>query len=344
MSIDVRASEDGALRSAIANYRRSSVRRSLGQFGLTLAAYLALNALMYVALDVSFWLTLALAVPTAGLVVRLFIIQHDCGHGAYFASRRSNGILGRFCSVLTFTPYAFWLRQHNDHHGAFNNLDRRGSGLDLYSTCLTTEEYREARPLGRMMYRFSRHPAVSQVLLPPLIFLLLYRIPFGPRGVWMRDGAEVFGTNLAIAGTLTPLIATFGVGPVATVQLPIIGLASVIGAWLFCVQHRFEASHWSREADWSWRDSSLRGSSYLRLPRWLQWFTGNIGFHHVHHLDARVPNYRLEECHRSVSALSTVATLTLAEAIRAPSFALWDEREARMVGFASARQSQCGST
>lgn len=249
----MQASENVALRSAIANYRRSSVRRSLGQFGLTLAAYLTMNALMYMALDVSVWLTLALALPTAGLVVRLFIIQHDCGHGAYLSTRRSNETLGRFCSVLTLTPYSFWLRQHNEHHGAFNNLDRRGSGLDLYSTCLTVEEYRDLPRLGPSVYRISRHPAVSQLLLPPLIFLLLYRVPFGPKEAWSRDGVEVLGTNLSIAASLIPLIATFGIGAVAVVQIPIIALASIVGAWLFCVQHRFESTLWSREADWSWR-------------------------------------------------------------------------------------------
>lgn len=320
-----------ALRATLVGFRAAPLGRSLGQFGVTLAAYLALNALMYVAIGWSFWLTLALAFPTAGLVVRLFIVQHDCGHGSYFRSKRANHVVGRLCSILTFTPFAFWRRQHNDHHGAFNNLDRRGSGLDLYSTCLTVGEYDVLRPTQRFLYRLSRQPFVSQILLPPFLFLCLYRVPFGPPSAWGRDGAEVLGTNLAIAGALIPLMMIFGVGSVLAVQLPIIVIASIVGAWLFCVQHRFEESQWKREDAWSWFDSTMGGSSFLKLPRWLQWFSGNIGFHHVHHLDARIPNYQLQACHEALPELSRATTLTMSHALRAPTFALWDDDKGRMV-------------
>lgn len=325
------------LRRAVDAFRTPSLRRSLAQFASTLAAYVAVNAAMYAALRLSIWLTLLLAIPAAGLVVRLFIIQHDCGHGSFFRSKRANAWLGSFCSLITFTPFAFWRRQHNEHHGAFNNLDRRGSGLDLYSTCATLREYQAFTPVKRFAYRLSRHPAVTQVLLPPLIFLLLYRIPFGSPPGWSWERAGVYATDAAIAAAVLGLMIPLGVWPVAIVQLPIIALASIIGAWLFCVQHRFEEAEWAREESWSPLRASLSGSSFLKLPRVLQWFSGNIGFHHIHHLAARVPNYRLEACHAANPGLWAAPTLTLGQALRAPVFALWDEASGRMVRIPTGR-------
>lgn len=326
-----------AVMAGLVDYQRPSVGRSLWQFGSTMAAYLAVNAAMYALVPVSTWLVLALSVLAAGLVVRLFIVQHDCGHGSFFRTRWANDWLGRICSPVTFTPYAFWRRQHANHHASFNNLDRRDTGIDLYSTCATVEEYLAMPPMRRLMYRLSRHPLLTQLLLPPIVFLLVYRLPFDTDPSWGRERMSVLWTDLALLLVIGALMMAFGVGAVLLVQLPIIAVASVIGVWLFSVQHRFEAAQWDRQEDWSPVKASLEGSSYLRLPRWLQWFTGNIGFHHIHHLSAKIPNYRLQSCHEGRPELGCVTTLTFGEALLAPSFALWDEAAGRMTRFAQVR-------
>jgi len=325
--------ERRALMAAIAPFQAPSLRRSLWQFGSTFVAFVAVNAAMYASLHVSVWLTLALAIPAGGLTVRLFIVQHDCGHGSFFRSRRANDLLGRFCSVMTFTPYAFWRRQHANHHACFNNLDRRDTGIDLYSTCATLREYQALPPARRLLYRAVRHPIVTQLLLPPIVFLILYRVPFDSPADWKRERASVYLTNFAIACVLGGMMLAFGAWPVVLVQLPTMMVASIVGVWLFSVQHRFEEAHWARQETWNPVQASLEGSSYLKLPRVLQWFTGNIGFHHIHHLSARMPNYRLQECHEARPELGTVTTLTLWEALLAPCYALWDEEKGRMVRF-----------
>ncbi len=330
--------DDAALaqRSLIAAakpFQAPSLSRSLWQFASTFTAFVATNGAMYAALHVSIWLALALAVPAAGLMVRVFIIQHDCGHGSFFRSRRHNDLLGRFCSAVTFTPYTFWRRQHANHHACFNNLDRRDPGLDLYSSCATLQEYQSLPRLRRLVYRAYRHPVVTQLLLPPLVFLVLYRVPFDAPASWKRERASVYLTNLTIGGVLGALVLAFGFWPVVLVQLPIVALTAIIGVWLFTVQHRFEEAQWMRQEQWSPINAALEGSSYLKLPRVLQWFTGNIGFHHVHHLAARVPNYRLQEYHESRPELGAVTTLTLWDALLAPCYALWDEENGRMVRF-----------
>ncbi len=322
-----------ALVAALKQFQTPSFGRSAWQFGTTFAAYLAANVAMYFALHLSTWLALALAIPTGGLVVRMFIIQHDCGHGSFFKSRRLNDLLGRFCSAITFTPYAFWRRQHATHHASFNNLDRRDPGIDLYSTCATLKEFQALSRLKRLVYRSIRHPLVTQFLLPPFVFLLLYRFPFDAPSNWTKERRSVLVTNLALGAVLGTLALLLGFGAVALVQLPIIAVASIVGAWLFTVQHRFEEAQWERQSEWSLVGAAMEGSSYLKLPRVLQWFTGNIGFHHVHHLSARVPNYRLQECHEARGELANVTTLTLRQALTAPYFALFDEDKGHMVRF-----------
>jgi len=327
---------DAALRAAVARFRAPSLPRAAWQLASTLGGFLAVCAAMYASLGTSYWLTLGLAVVGAGLTVRLFIIQHDCGHASFFASPRANIALGRLCSLITFTPFANWRRQHAGHHAVWNNLDRRDSGADIYSTCLTVAEYRALAPGRRLLYRVSRHPAITGLLLPPLVFLLLYRIPFDTPKAWRRERLSVHATNAGIAGLFLGLGLVLGFERVLLVQLPIMVMASIIGVWLFAVQHRFEETLWQRDAEWRFGTASLRGSSYLKLPRILQWFTGNIGFHHIHHLNPRIPNYRLQACHAAIQHLHAVPSLTLRDALRAPFFALWDEQRQRMVGFPAA--------
>ncbi len=322
-------------------FQSGSPLRSACQLASTVGMFLALNALMYgLAERGEAWLVLALAAPAACLLVRLFIIQHDCGHGSFFRSRRLNDWLGRFCSVFTVTPYAFWRRQHGSHHGCFNNLDRREPGIDLYSTCTTVAEFEALSPRRRTLFRLLHHPLVAQVLVPPFVFLVLYRFPFDAPSSWRRERSSVQATNIVLLVVLATLIFAFGIRRVMLVQLPIIALTSIIGAWLFTVQHRFEAAQWHRQDRWNPVQAALEGSSYLKLPRLLQWCTGSIGFHHVHHLAPRVPNYRLQACHQAQPGLAAVTTLSLREALSAPGYLLWDEAKLCMTRVPPRRRSK----
>jgi omega-6 fatty acid desaturase (delta-12 desaturase) len=330
--------DGAALRQLLAAHQAPILGRSLGQLATTFLPFFGLIAAMYVLSGVSAWLTLALGIPAAGLIVRIFIIQHDCGHGAFFRSRAANEWLGRFCGLITMTPFANWRRHHANHHAVWNNLDKRTVGSDIYSNCLTVAEYRAMTLPRRWWHRAVRHPLISQLLLPPLVFVLLYRFPFDTPTAWRREWLSVVWTDVGLVGIFTTLVLLLGVGPVALVQLPTMALAAIIGAWIFSVQHRFEHAIWSRQQDWSPAGAALNGSSYLRLPRVLQWFSSNIGFHHIHHLMPRVPNYRLEDCHDALAAVVTsTPPLTLLKALQGWGYALWDEDQARMVRFSDVR-------
>lgn len=328
------------LKLAIAEFQAPAPTSSIWQIGSTLLAFIAICALMYAALSTSYALTLGLAFVAAGLVVRIFIVQHDCGHGSFFASRRANNVVGRLCSLITLTPYGNWRRQHASHHAAWNNLDRRLSGSDIYSTCLTVTEYRGLKRRDRLVYRISRHPLISAVALPPLVFLLLYRVSFDTPTAWRRERNSVYATNLGLAAIYAGIGYLVGFERMLLVQLPILVVASIVGVWIFSVQHQFESALWRRKAQWRFEEAALRGTSYLRLPRVLQWFTGNIGFHHIHHLNPHVPNYRLEECYRAIPALRNAHTLSIWDGINSLSFRLWDERWERMVTFKAAQHIQ----
>jgi len=330
------AASSASLRQALRSYQAPDHGRSAWQIVIAFVSFIGLCALMYVLVDVSIWLAWALAVPAAGIVVRIFILQHDCGHGALFRSKRLNDWVGRLCSLVTLTPYANWRRQHAMHHANWNNLDRRESGADIYSTCLTTAEYRRMSPGRRLLHRLLRHPLIALILLPPAVFIILYRLPFDTPSAWHRERLSVHGTNLALIALVATLGLTLGFGAVALVQLPIMVMAAIVGVWLFSVQHRFEGTAWYRRTAWSAQAASLKGTSYLRLPAILRWFTGSIGYHHIHHLNSRIPNYRLAECHDATPALGHVPTLTLGSALRSSVCWLWDEERGRMVSFAAA--------
>jgi omega-6 fatty acid desaturase (delta-12 desaturase) len=289
---------------------------------------------MYAATRLSVWLTLALAVPTSGLIVRIFMLQHDCGHGSLFPSRRLNAIVGAACSLVTLTPFAYWRRLHARHHGNWNNLDGRGIPADFFSDCLTVAEYRALGPVQKRLYRITHHPVLVHFLLPPIIFILLYRLPFDTPATCRRERLSVVLLDLSLLAVFGGLVAAFGFVNVALVHLPALALAAIIGIWLFSVQHRFEDAQWARTENWRHDQASLHGTSYLKLHRVLQWFSGNIGLHHVHHLRPGIPNYRLQACHDGCPAVTGAATvLTLRDALRAPSYALWDEDLGRMIPF-----------
>lgn len=309
-----------------------TLARSLFQIATSFGGFLAVCAVMYSLVGYSFWLSLVLAPLAAGFVVRIFIIQHDCGHTAFFRSRRANDLAGMACSLITMAPYASWRRHHAGHHGSWNDLDRT-AGLDIYSSCLTLAQYRAFGLWRRIGYRALLHPLVANVLLPPMVFLLLYRVPFDAPKAWRRERLAIYLTDAALIAAVTVLGLTLGFDHVLAVQLPIIVIAAIFGVWLFSVQHRFEDTVWRRHADWQFVEAAIQGSSYLRLPRLLQWFSGNIGFHHVHHLNPRIPNYRLQACHDGSSAFGAVPTLTLWRALKQWRYVLWDEDSSRMVRF-----------
>lgn len=325
------------LRREVAGFQAPIARDSILQIFTTIGGFVAVCAAMYALAGISLWLVLPLAPLAAAFLVRVFIVQHDCGHGAFFKSRRANDALGFLCSLLTLTPYLSWRRQHAGHHGIWNDLDRRNSGADIYSSCLTVEEYAALGPWQRRWYRITRNPAVANLLLPPFVFLVLYRLPFDMPKDWKVERRAVYLTDLALVALFGGLGLVFGFGTVALVQLPVMVLASIVGVWLFTVQHRSDHTVWARRESWNALSASLEGSTHLCLPRVLQWFTGNIGLHHVHHLNPKVPNYRLQECNDSIPTLRAVPSMGLRSAFRAMFYVLWDERAQRMVRVGAVR-------
>lgn len=339
MKIGQTAPRSGAeVRLAAAAFAQPIEGRAVAQLLTSFGPFIALCVAMYLVLPISPWLSLALAVPTGALVVRIFIVQHDCGHGSFFASRRANVAIGRLCSLVTLTPFANWARQHNLHHGNWSDLDRR-EGADLYSACLTVREYFALSRRQRLLHRLPRHPLVANLLLPPLVFLVLYRVPFDTPRHWTRERRSVHLTNLMLAALFASLALVVGWREVLAVHLPVMTVASIIGVWLFSLQHRFETARWARRGDWDASEASMAASSWFDLPRGLHWLTGNIGFHHVHHLNPRVPNYRLAAAHEAVQALWPVPALRLGAGLRAPRLVLWDEAAGRLVSFREAHRA-----
>lgn len=326
-------SSRAALHAATAKFRTPTLAASFGQMASAFLPLIALYAALYagVVYGVPYWALFGLSLLAAAFTVRIFIFQHDCGHGSFFRSTRANQAVGLLCSLVTLTPYESWRRQHAGHHLHWNDLDNRNSGTDIYSTCLTVDEYKALPPMRRLFYRIIWHPIVSLAILPPLVFLVLYRLPFDMPRSWVRERRSVIVTNVALALMFGTLIAVFGWRAVALVHLPTASMAAMMGVWMFSLQHRFDGALWAREGAWTSENASLSGSSHLVLPRVLQWFTGNIGYHHIHHLDPRVPNYRLEDCHRSDPAFAAAPTVTLRQGLSAMRYCLWDEERQTLI-------------
>jgi omega-6 fatty acid desaturase (delta-12 desaturase) len=307
------------------------LKQSLFQLITTMVPFVALLAIMTMVSSDRYWLTLLLAIPAAGLLIRLFIIQHDCGHGSFFKSRAANDFLGRMIGVLTLTPYSHWKQGHAIHHASSGNLDRRGRGdVEL----LTVAEYEALSPLKRLGYRLYRNPFVMVLLGAPINFVVLQRLPTG-RSFRDRDARRsILSLNVALLVAFGLPMMAIGVGPVLATYLPVMVIASWIGNWLFYVQHQFENAYWERDGDWNFHAAALSGSSYFELPPVLQWFSGNIGLHHVHHLCSRVPNYRLQACLDTVPELQGIAKrITLRESLGCWRLALWDEQRRLLVPF-----------
>ncbi len=316
-------------------HSQPSPRRSLTQLAITGLAFAGTWVIMWLTAAQAYWFSLLLAPVVAGLMVRLFVIQHDCGHGSFFLRRRTNNWVGRVLGVLTLTPYDYWRRAHARHHATSGNLDRRGIG-DV--TTLTVAEYTALGRGRRFAYWLYRHPLVMFGIGPTYLFLIRHRwprdIPVVASGLW----PSLMATNLAIGAMAAGMALVIGPLTLLKVQLPIVLLASSMGVWLFYVQHQFEQGRWAREGEWDHGAAALHGSSYYRLPGVLRWLTANIGLHHVHHLASRVPNYRLEECLEALPELRRVGVLSLWESLATVRLSLWDENSRRLVSFRDARR------
>ncbi len=333
------AVDEGRWRVLLAPYKERSARAASVQLLDTLLPFAALWYLMVRSLSVSYALTLLLAVPTGFLFIRLFILQHDCGHGAFFPSRIANNVVGFLLGIVTLFPYGYWRRTHAIHHATSGNLERRELGdVKTY----TVREYQAFSPVHRFLYRLYRHPFILLGVGPLYQFVLKHRFPFDIPLSWKREWASVLWTNLGIALSYFALAAAFGWRAVLLVHLPVVLIAGAIGVFLFYVQHQFEDTYWEHEHAWDFYSAGVQGSSYFDLPPALHWLTGNIGFHHIHHLASQIPNYRLAECFHDNPELQNVTRLTMKEALHSLRLKLWDEESHTLVGFDALRSRAAG--
>jgi len=319
-------------REDLAPYARPRVARSMLDLATSVVPYLALSVAMYFALDVSYLLTLALAIPAAGFLLRTYIMFHDCAHGSFLPSKRANQWLGVVLGLLVYAPFMSWRHSHAIHHATAGDLDRRGTG-DVPT--LTVAEYRAMSWRGRLGYRLFRNPVVMFGIGP--IYALMLQPRLVSRAARPRIRRSVIATNVALAVLVGGVCLLVGWREFLLIQMPTALLAGSAGVWLFYVQHQFEDTYWESADEWSYADAALRGSSHLVLPKVLQFFTGNIGLHHVHHLSARIPNYNLQRAHDENEIFHSVPTITMWEGLRASRLKLWDEDRGRLVTFAGAR-------
>lgn len=326
-----RAAKDWVL--ILSKYREPNIARSSFELAVTAGPFLVLWALAWWSLSYSYWLTLAISLCNSAFLLRLFCIQHDCGHGAFFHNRTLSDWLGRVLGVLTLTPYDVWRRSHSIHHSSSGNLGRRGIG-DIHT--LTVTEYRALSPASRLMYRLYRNPVVLFGFGPGYLFFVQNRIPLGLMGK-ARYWISAMGTNAVILIALAVMLHFGGLMPILLIFLPSTLLAATAGMWLFYVQHQFETTHWVDDDDWQLHDAALKGSSHYMLPGWLQWLSANIGIHHVHHVHSRIPFYRLPEVLRDHHELAITNCMTIRESLVNARLHLWDEHSKRLLSFAQAR-------
>ena len=319
-----------------ANFTGADVRRAVVQILNTGVPFALLVAVMLTGVHFGYWPLLLLSIPAGGLLVRLFIIQHDCGHGSFLPSKTVNDVLGVIISVLTLAPYAFWRRAHAYHHASSGHLGKRGIG-DINT--LTVAEYERLSPLRKLQYRVYRHPLFLFGFGVPFYFTVLQRLPFwqpyAAREIWR----SVLGLNAMMVAFYGTLIWLIGAKTVLIVAVPVVFIASAVGGWLFFVQHQFEETHWTKPPEWDFQVAAFMGSSYYVLPKWLQWLTGNIGLHHIHHLCSLIPNYKLQACLDANPELKSVNRITLLESFKCANLALWCETRRRMVTFRDAQMA-----
>ncbi|MBA4149994.1 MAG: fatty acid desaturase [Verrucomicrobia bacterium] len=312
----------------VLEYQKPSTGRALWQIINTLGPLALIWYFMYLALPVSLWLVLPLAALAGAFLVRTFIIFHDCGHGSFFKSGRANSLVGFVTGLLTFTPFYQWRWDHAIHHATSGHLDKRGTG-DVWT--MTVQEYLESSRWKRFAYQLARNPFVLFVIAP--VAVLMFKQRFPSPGANKRERESVHVMNLAILVQAIVLSAVFGIVPYLLIQLTAMMVAGGAGFWLFYVQHQFEGVYWEREEDWDYATAALQGSSFYKLPKVLQWFTGNIGYHHIHHLSAKIPNYNLERCHKAHLMFESVKPITLTSSLQSLKFRLWDEGNKKLVSY-----------
>jgi acyl-lipid omega-6 desaturase (Delta-12 desaturase) len=325
--------DNTAWKEVVIKYQKSSSGRAIWQIVNTLGPYSLLWYFMYRSLSVSYWLTLPLAILAGGFLVRVFIIFHDCGHGSFFKSRTANDIVGFITGALTFTPYYHWRWEHALHHATSGDLDRRGTG-DVWT--MTVQEYLESSRWRRFAYRLARNPIILFVVAPLFMFIIRERFPTS--GANKRERHSVYWMNLAVFSLAAMLIWIFGIKAYLLIQLTVMGVGGAVGIWLFYVQHQFEGVYWERGEQWDYMTAALQGSSFYKLPKILQWFSGNIGFHHIHHLSSRIPNYNLEKCHKAEPLFRNVKPVTLLGSLKSFNYRLWDESRRELVGYRHLRK------
>ena len=317
----------------LARYRQPRIGRSALELVVTVVPFLGFSAIAYASFIHGFWLGLIAVLPASAFLLRLFMIQHDCGHGSFFARRGLDDWTGRLIGIFTLTPYDYWRRAHATHHASAGNLDERGVG-DI--TTLTVEEYRALSTARRLGYRLYRHPLVMFGIGPAWLFIFQHRLPFGMMSSGALPWISTMLTNLAIALLAGVLVWAVGLAPFLMIHLPIVFLAGAAGVWLFYVQHQFEDTHWAAGDDWRFPAAALHGASHYDLPPVLRWITGNIGVHHVHHLSSRIPYYRLPEVLRDYPQLAGIGRITLLESLQCVRLVLWDETSRKLVSFREA--------
>jgi len=325
--------DHAAWKEIVLKYQKPSRWRASWQIVNTIVPYGLLWYLMYLCRPISWWLVLPLAVLAGALLVRVFIIFHDCGHGSFFKSRTANTVVGVLSGVLTFTPYYHWRWEHAIHHASAGDLDQRGTG-DVWT--MTVQEYLEASRWKKFAYRLARNPVILFVIAPLFLFVMRQRIP-SPKAS-TRERHSVYAMDLAILGMAVAMSLVFGFLPYLIIQLIILMVAGGAGVWMFYVQHQFEDVYWERGENWSFTAAALEGSSFYKLPRILQWFSGNIGFHHIHHLSPRIPNYNLEKCHQADPLFQQVRPITFISSLKSITFRLWDEKSRKLVGYSHLRK------
>lgn len=334
IKLETRAPRDWV--KTLSSYRDPSTVRSWFELAVTVGPFIILWALAWWSLSYSYWLAFTLSLLNGAFLLRLFAIQHDCGHGSFFNNRNLSDWLGRVLGVLTLTPYDVWRRTHSIHHSSSGNLGQRGIG-DVYT--MTVAEYAQLTPLNRLKYRLYRHPIVLFGLAPGYLFLLKNRLPLGlMNGV--KYWVSAMATNVALLVLVSIIMYFGGVMPIMLVFLPTTLLAATAGVWLFYVQHQFEDTHWDAEEDWQVHDSALKGSSHYVMPSVLQWLSANIGIHHVHHLYARIPFYRLPEVLRDHAELADGNRMTILESLGNSRLNLWDEKTKKLLSFSQAQTLQ----
>jgi omega-6 fatty acid desaturase (delta-12 desaturase) len=315
----------------VRKYAHPDLKKSIWQICNSVIPYVFMWYIMYRSLEYSYWITLLLALVASGFLIRIFIIFHDCGHRSFFVSKRANEVVGMIMGIIAFTPYYKWHHQHSIHHATSGNLDKRGIG-DVWT--MTLEEYQKSTKKEKFMYRAFRHPLIMFILGPVLVVLIQNRIT--SKDMARPERLNVYFTNIIILIIAVLISLLIGFKAFLLIQLPIILIGHSLGIWLFYVQHQFDDVSWERNSNWDYKTAAITGSSFLKLPAVLQWFTGNIGFHHVHHLSSRIPNYNLEKCHYENEIFREVKPIVFFSTFKTLTLGLWDEKNRQMISFRKA--------